>query len=273
MKTLRVAIIDDSKENIETLEYLLEHSGHRVEVVSTGMTLAEASRILQDPQIEVAFLDIQLKKGNIFEVLQKIFEQGPVHFESVFVTAHGSFEFALKAIRYACLDFITKPIDQAELDRVLTKAINKKSSEDQQVPKQLDFVFQFLKSQNSTPSSMGIILPKGVIEFVDLSRLIYMKAEGSTCKVFLSDRKVMNSTRHLGYYIDLLQEDPRFLQISKNHLINHQHLRQYNHKARLLTMADGSELNASVRFSKGLKQRLLEGQKKSLLGGLRNWFE
>jgi len=274
MNSLKAVIVDDSMDNIETLEYLLNQAERNVDVLATGINMQEAESILKIPDIDIAFLDIQLKKGSIFEVLQKLKDSGGIHFESVFVTAHGSFEFALKAIRYACLDFITKPVDQQDLDRVLSKALLKKKSQLPTPTDQFDFVFRFLKSQNDLPSSIGVILPKGIIEFVQLNQILYFKADGKTCKIFCLEKKVMTSTRHLGYYIELLQDDKRFIQISKNHMINNKHLKQYYHKTRLLTLMDGSSLNASVRFSKGLKQKLLDSQaSKSLLSGLRRFFD
>lgn len=274
MSHLKVVIVDDSIENIETLQYLLDHSDHDVDIAATAMNLKDAESIMQIHDIDIAFLDIQLKKGSIFEVLENLKRTHPINYELVFVTAYGSFEYALKAIRYACLDFITKPIDHQALDRVLSIAAEKKRSKTPQIPDQLDFVIKFLNSQNELPESIGIILPKGIIEFVPLSQIIYFKADGTTCKIFCLDRKGMTSTRHLGYYIELLQDDKRFIQISKNHMINNKHLKQYYHKTRLLTMVDGSSLNASVRFSKGLKQKLLDNQAgKSLLRGFRRLLE
>ena len=125
---LNIAIVEDSQENIDVLQYLLEKSPFEYKVLGVAKTVDEARLLLTRPDIDLALLDIQLKEDNIFKVLTEVNDLGTISFEVVFITAHGSYENALKAIQYSCLDFINKPIDQDELNQVLHKMTEKQSS-------------------------------------------------------------------------------------------------------------------------------------------------
>jgi len=272
---LRVGIVEDSLENIDTLKYLLDQSSRDIEIVGEAKTLDEA-RALFAQDLDIAFLDIQLKEGTIFEVLEEWHKSNRDLPPIIFTTAHGSFDYAAKAIRFAALDFLTKPLDLEELTMAMDRVKPKPHmpSGTQLRDEQVGFLLDLLRGNMQAPASIGIILPKGVIEFIDLKQILYFRADESTCKVKTLDGNFYHSTKHLGYYIDLLLGNKEFVQISKGCLVNTDHLKRYNHRDKTLVMKNGESLVASHRFSKVLKKSLVERQGKQVIddGFLRKLF-
>jgi two-component system LytT family response regulator len=255
---LNIAIVEDSQENIEVLQYLLDKASIEVDIKGIAKTLGEAELLLSRPDIDLAFLDIQLREGTIFDVLQKLHSGDGVNFDMVFVTAHGSYENAMKAIQFACLDFINKPIDAKDLDTALQKGIEKRK--DVKNDDQIKYLLELIGEKNHEPHSMGIILSKGRIEFVQLKDIVHFEADQSICRIFFHDEQKMISAKHLGYYIELLSDNADFIQTSKSHLINISQIKQYDHRERTIRFHNGTHVIASHRFSKDIRKALLDRQ-------------
>ncbi len=268
---IHVGIVEDNPENIETLKYVLAQLETPVTLAGEARTMEEAYPLLKNERLDLAFLDIQLRKGTTFEVLEKLFSEGSKLPEIVFVTAHGSFENALKAIQFACLDFVTKPFSKPGIEAAVHRYLKKQDSSLENQQAQVGLLLQLLRDDMQTPKSVAITLSKGVLEFVDLQQIIHIEANESMSKVKLSDGKILRSTKHLGHYIDLLLGHPGFKQISKSCLVNTAHLKQYNHREKVLLLKNGESLIASHRYSRSLRKQLLENQQKKP-GLFGKWF-
>ena len=255
---LNVGIVEDSLENIQTLRYLLSQISAEIQIAGTAQTLAEADSLLRQP-LDLAFLDIQLKEGTVFEVLADLQQAGAIIPPLVFVTAHGSFDYATKAMRFAALDFLTKPLAIDDLSETLRRFEEIRRQKHGQA-EQIRFMLELLRGNMQAPKSLGIILVKGVIEFVELDDILYFEADENTCRVFQQSGTELHSTKPLGYYLDLLSGNPEFIQISKSCLVNAGHVKRYDHRTRELLLKDGRVLVASHRFSKVLRDRLMEHQ-------------
>ena len=131
---ISIGIVEDNIDNNDNLKYTLAQTGYHVDVCKIARTPAEAYHLLQDNTVDLAFLDIQLKDSNIFNVLQKLYKECKSLPELVFTTTHGNFENAVRAIQFACLDFITKPYSVAGIKKVgldeLAEVVGKKLAEE-----------------------------------------------------------------------------------------------------------------------------------------------
>ncbi len=272
MTKINVGIVEDTLEYIETLKILLSDLHVEFNIIDTASTLIEAKKLLLNPDIQLAFLDIQLREGTIFEVLEDLISSGATLPEIIFVTAHGSFEFATKAIKYACLDFITKPVASDNLNEAVNKFIKKNNTKIN--PSQIEFLLHLLKGNMNAPKSIGIILSRGVVEFMDLKDILYFQSDGNISRLKMSNNQLKSSTKNLGYYIDLLQGNPDFTQISKQFLVNTNHIKKYNHRDKSLLLSNQESLIASHRFNRHLKKELLnKNSSNSLLSDLLSLFK
>lgn len=254
MNKLNAVIVEDVHENIETLAFLLNESNYDVDVIGTADNLTDAKSLLLNKShaIDIAFLDIQLKEGVIFEVLDQLLRMSSINYDVVFVTAHTNFEYATKAIQFACLDYITKPISSEALEVCLEKTIQNKirsNSSDTQI----QYLIDLMKENATAPKSMSIALTKGVIELVELSQVNYLKADENTCIVHRLNEEPLHSTKSFSHYIDLLSHHPDFVQVSRNTLVNVTQVKRYDHREKLIFLKNGEKTYASHRYSKYFK--------------------
>ncbi|NOT36388.1 MAG: response regulator transcription factor [Saprospiraceae bacterium] len=275
---INAAIIEDNSDIIQTLKYTLAQLSVPVTVIELAQTVDDAYRALKNEKVDLAFLDIQLREGTIFEALEKLFKEGHKLPELVFITAHGSFENALKAIQFACLDFVTKPFDTPDIEAAVKRFLDKKTTMQQNQQTQVGFLLQLMRGDIQSLKSIAIALPKGVIELVDLQQIVYIQADENMSHVHMSTGKVLHSTKHLGHYVELFTGNPDFFQISKSCLLNILHLSQYNHQDKSVKLKTNESLTVSHRFSRGLHKFLLNNQHKDLISGskfdfLKNLFK
>ena len=107
-------VVDDEPLAVQRLVRLLTRSG-RIEVAGSATDPQVAIRALSERPVDVLFLDIHMPEIDGFALLERL-ERAPL---VVFTTAHD--EHALRAFQVLAIDYLLKPIDQAQLDRALDK--------------------------------------------------------------------------------------------------------------------------------------------------------
>lgn len=98
----RALIIEDEPESVENLCNLLKLYCPEVEVVATGGSNADLLRLASEEsnsQFDVAFLDVMLPDGLIFQGLNQLDE---IPFDIIFVTAFD--KYALTAFDFSAID-------------------------------------------------------------------------------------------------------------------------------------------------------------------------
>jgi two-component system LytT family response regulator len=111
---LSVYLVDDEPLALRRLARLLRAT-QRVEIVGMTTEPGEALRFLSTHSVDAVFVDIQMPRLSGFDLLEKL----PVQPLVVFTTAYD--QYALRAFKVYSIDYLLKPIGQAELDRALTK--------------------------------------------------------------------------------------------------------------------------------------------------------
>ena len=255
-----IAIVEDNSDNIATLKYALSQTPYHITVVAEAKNADEAYRVLSDDRVELAFLDIQLRDSTIFSVLEKLFQEGKTLPDLVFTTAYGSFENALKAIQFACLDFVTKPFSHEDIEHAVQRYLNKKEIK-QNKGTEIGFLLQLLRNDIQSPKTMAVQLQRGIIEIVDLANMLYIEADENISVVHLSNNQKLHSSKNFGHYLALLTDKKEFVQIGKSCLVNLTHVKQYNHQDKSLRLKNNESLVVSHRFSKSLHKYLLNNQK------------
>jgi DNA-binding NtrC family response regulator len=121
MRSGRVLIVDDDADNRETLRDRLRLLGFEAGGAGSGR---EALAVLPEFDPALILLDLQMPEMGGIEFLQTIRAQG-VTTPVVVVTAYGSLEKAVQAMREGAYDFITKPYDPAHLEVVIDRALER----------------------------------------------------------------------------------------------------------------------------------------------------
>jgi len=122
MKAKRILIIDDERPLLETLEMYLTEKGYAVMcAISAAEGLNQCH--LFDPHVII--LDIRLPDMNGLDVLQKLIRNGRKNI--IIITAFHDMDITIKAVKLGATDYIPKPIDVEELERVIGKALKSSS--------------------------------------------------------------------------------------------------------------------------------------------------
>jgi DNA-binding NtrC family response regulator len=115
----KVLVIDDEANLRKVLAALLRRDGYDVTIAEDGeMGLAE----FQKNGADAVITDLVMPKLGGMEVLRAVNAVEP-EVPVIIITAHGTVDSAVEAIKLGAFDYVTKPFDQTELSNVLAKAV------------------------------------------------------------------------------------------------------------------------------------------------------
>lgn len=114
---LRVLVVDDEDLCRWASRQLLARCGHEVEEAAS----AEAALgVVEHWNPDAILVDIGLPGMDGIELLRSVRRQRPI-VRSIVMTAHATLQTAVAAIRAGAVDFLTKPLDPAELELALAR--------------------------------------------------------------------------------------------------------------------------------------------------------
>jgi two-component system response regulator HydG len=123
MKTdLRVMVVDDELIVRESLKGWLEKFGFAVE---TAEDAKDALQKLESEGFDLLFVDIKMPGMDGIELLKVVKEEQP-DVMVVMITAHGSIESAIDAMKAGASDYLMKPFDPEDLDLLTQKLVQTK---------------------------------------------------------------------------------------------------------------------------------------------------
>jgi len=115
----RILIVDDDVSVRETLCMLFERDGWSVSRAATG---EEALSAVRRQPTEVTFLDLRLGGENGLDLLPRLIELRP-EMSVIVLTAVGTIEAAVEAMRRGADNFIAKPLDPPRLLAIAAKGL------------------------------------------------------------------------------------------------------------------------------------------------------
>ena len=137
--TGKILIVDDEPFNLDLLEQELADLGYATERANNG---TQALDKIARTNPSLVLLDYQMADMNGIEVLRKV-RQTDKELPVVLITAHGSIERAVEAVKAGADDFITKPFDPEHLAVVIKKALDRA-----QLKQDVEFLAQELGGRN-----------------------------------------------------------------------------------------------------------------------------
>ena len=117
-----ILVVEDDTDIATVLCDRLQSMGHDVRTAGDGMAALDA---LQQATPSLVFLDIELPKLNGMEVLKRVRKEWP-DLPVIVMTAHGTIQRAVEAMKEGAADFVTKPFDTGQLSTVIAKALERK---------------------------------------------------------------------------------------------------------------------------------------------------
>ncbi len=129
-----VLIIDDEPDILELLELTL---GRMSLQTRSAKTMGEALNLLQSHHFDLCLTDMRLPDGDGLSIVRHIQQ----HFTSTpvaMITAYGSLDTAISALKAGAFDFLTKPVDLARLRELVSTALRLRDSQTEPGPQAQD---------------------------------------------------------------------------------------------------------------------------------------
>jgi DNA-binding NtrC family response regulator len=122
----KILIADDEPNMIWALKKALSKEEYEIISADNGEEAVEG--LAEEPDLII--MDLKMPKMNGLEALRKIKEINP-KIPVIMITAHGTTDTAVEAMKIGALDYISKPFDIDELKVVIKKALEYKSLNDE----------------------------------------------------------------------------------------------------------------------------------------------
>jgi len=123
-----ILIVDDEKNIQLMIRRTLETEEYDIELANSGK---EALDKLQEHEFTVMILDLRLPDMDGIQVLKEM-NSPSGNPDVIMITAHGSIDIAVEAMKLGCLDFIQKPFDAADLRKIVNQLLERKNLSYQQ---------------------------------------------------------------------------------------------------------------------------------------------
>ena len=250
----RALLIEDEPEGLQNLQNLLDKYCPDVEVAATGESNADLLRLTADDsenQYDVAFLDIDLPDGLVFQGLQQLDD---IPFDIIFVTAYN--QYALTAFDFSAIDYVLKPIEPDDLRRAVSRIRmgRKNASTKQRVE---------LLQQNYSPNMPNAFEKIGIsgldgVHFVRLRDIVRLEAEDNYTHFILKTGNKITASKTIKAYEDTLLR-LNFVRVHKKHIVNMNYMKTYiKGEGGYLILDNGDNIEVSRRK----KANLMDAVKK-----------
>lgn len=250
---IKVAIIDDNKEFIESLiDHLILFP--EIELCGSATRYRPARDLLLNEKPDLVFLDVEMPEKNGFELLNEVRAKGAT-FRVIFYTAYD--KYMIQALRESAFDYILKPVDPAELRNAINRFKEQRKAE---------------PSTSLSPPIPGIGQAPWIIalptilglKFVDTNRILLFRSNRGSLlskavwEVLLSDSsEIKLGTNTTAEKILQLLSKEHFIQINQSCIINLNYLSTVEfktHQCQLLPPFDKLELTVSRAYLLKLKE-------------------
>ncbi len=246
---MKAILIDDMPQALQVLRADIEDVAPDLDIIGTADSVVSGVKLLLKEQPDLLFLDIQLGDGTGFDILEILPD---INFKIIFTTA--SDEYALRAFRFAAVDYLLKPIDIDELK----SAIERAQSQLETTSERLDVLKDTFRKPDELPTRMCLHTQEK-IEVVDIQDVVRCESSDNYTIFYFESGKKLMVTRTLKTFEKQLDKH-QFFRSHQSHLVNLQYLQSFvRTEGGYLLMKNGDQVPVSVRK----RTELME-----ILGGL-----
>lgn len=117
----KILVIEDDNKIRSILKEILEEKNHEVDDAPDGL---EGFKKLEQGMYDLCLCDIKMPKMDGMEVLEKS-KEAEIGTNFVMISAHGTIDVAVEAVKKGAFDFLQKPFDLGRLEITLRNALDK----------------------------------------------------------------------------------------------------------------------------------------------------
>jgi DNA-binding NtrC family response regulator len=194
----RILIVDDDETAVELLEDLLEGENYQAD---TALSVSDALEQLKARSYKVMICDLKMPKRSGMELLEEAQQLYP-EMQVIMLTAYGTIESAVEALKKGAFDYITKPIQLEELKIVISKAITHERIQTQNVflKKELEKQEHFLYETNNEELQE---IFRTVDSLRSVNSTVLLEGESGTGKEMLARYLHSTSDRASGSFVPI----------------------------------------------------------------------
>ena len=115
----RVLVVDDERRQRDILQMILESEGYETTAAGNGRQALQAAR---SQPFDVVLTDLKMPDMNGIELLTELLASQPGLCVTL-MTAHGTIDSAVDAMKKGAFDYLTKPLEKDEVLLVLRRAM------------------------------------------------------------------------------------------------------------------------------------------------------
>ncbi len=241
---IKAVIVDDELCFREMIRMLLKEYFPDIRVAGEAEGVEEAIRMIEEQKPNLVFLDIELKDGKGFHVLQKLNNR---NFKLIVITAFN--EYAIQAIKFSAIDYMLKPINEFEFKAGVEKAMQEIGKHE--TPRLLDFLFSNYRGEKGKKL---VLRTTQDLHVVDIADIVRCEADNVYTTFFLATGEKIVVSKGLGEYVELL-ECYGFIRPHQSHLVNLGYIKKLDKTdGGFLILKDKAEIPVSARR----KQHIIE---------------
>lgn len=119
---MKVLLVDDEPFILQGLSVLIDWAAEGCEIVKMASNGKEALLYLEDHEADLVITDIKMPVMSGLELLEQIRGRQISDAFFIILSGYNDFSYAQKAIRYACMDYLVKPVQKEALLELIRKA-------------------------------------------------------------------------------------------------------------------------------------------------------
>lgn len=234
---IKAILIDDIEQARMTFKKDLEVYAPDVEVIAEASGVVEGAKLLKKIQPDILFLDIQMQDGSGFDLLDIL---PTIPFKIIFITASDA--HAIKAFRYAAIDYLLKPVDPDELMLALEKFRQPFVNENEKYRLLNDSL-----KNSSKPNEKLALHAQDKIHIVDIVEILRCESSVNYTEFHFKDGRRIVVSKTLKDFEDILS-DQGFYRVHQSHLVNTKWIKEFvKTEGGHLIMVDGKMVPVSSR--------------------------
>ena len=118
---MKAIIVDDEAVALAAMKRRIKWEKYGIETVNCASSMRQAIEIMEQNGIDLMLCDVEMPGGSGLELYEWVRTYSP-DTECIFVSCHPEYEYVRKALTMGSMDYVLKPVDYEEMDRILTEA-------------------------------------------------------------------------------------------------------------------------------------------------------
>ena len=246
MKKITTILVEDNSLALALLTNDICRNHKEIEIIGTAKSVVEAAKLVRQRAPDILFLDIRLEDGTGFDLLEIL---PKINTKIIFVTASDA--HAIKAFKFAAIDYILKPYSALDLK----SAIDRANTQLQPATAQLKVLQEVIAKPTTELKKISLHTLEKII-VTNICDIIRCNSDNNYTTFYFKNKEKILVSKTLKFYADLLKE-VGFLRVHQSHLINTKYIKEFiKSDGGYLILTDNTNVPVSVRKKNEVLDRL-----------------